>query len=94
MRHCIPLSLPPDISVGTSVSLTSLLSPNGSNFTAVLDGVSSGPYSLALPDNSPDPVIPMIVYSVSNLVLGRHNLTLSKAKNGSESTEFYIDSFA
>jgi hypothetical protein len=74
--------------------LTSLLSSNGSNFTAVLDGVSSGPYSVALPDNRPDLAAPTIVYSVSNLVLGRHNLTLSKAKNESDSTEFYIDSFA
>jgi len=82
------------ISVGTFVSLTSVLSTKGSNFTAVLDGVSSGPYSLALPDNSPDPATPTIVYSVSNLVAGRHNLTLSKTTNASESAEFYIDSFA
>jgi len=94
MRHRVTLSLTPDVYVGTSVSLTSLLSPNGSNFTAMLDGVPSGPYSLALLASSQDPVTPAIVYSVSNLVLSRHNLTLSKAKNESDSTEFYIDSFA
>jgi hypothetical protein len=93
MRHRVTLLLPPDISVGTSISLTSLLSPNGSNFTAVLDGVSSGPFSLHVIDNSTDLAIPTIVYSVSNLVLGRHNLTLSKAKTESNDTEFNIDSF-
>ena len=82
-----------DVYVGTSVSLSSLLSTNGSNFTAVLDGVTSGPYSLAIPDNRPDLAIPTIIYSVSNLVLGRHNLTLSKAKTESDNAEFNIDSF-
>jgi len=79
---------------GTSVSLTSLLSPTGSNFTALLDGVPSGPYSLAVANNRPDLAIPTIVYSVSNLALTKHNLTLSKAKTEGNDTEFNIDSFA
>ncbi|CCA67458.1 hypothetical protein PIIN_01288 [Serendipita indica DSM 11827] len=74
---------------GTGITLTSLLSPNGAKFYAILDGTASGPYELS---NYEEKV--GVVYAVEGLSsTSRHNITFIKAStDGQDTSVFNIDS--
>jgi hypothetical protein len=74
--------------IGTGISLTSMLSPQGSLFIVILDGTSAGPFTL----NS-DTSQPAVVYTIENLPYAQHNATFMKSSNNpNDQTLFNIDS--
>jgi hypothetical protein len=74
--------------IGTGISLTSMLSAQGSLFIVILDGTTAGPFTLNSLTSQP-----AVVYTVENLQYAQHNATFMKSSsNPSDQTLFNIDS--